>query len=50
MAVQWLGLSAFIAVGLGSIPSGGTKTHVSPTTKKRKKNVILYSYAFKIKI
>ena len=36
MAVQWLGLSAFIAVGLASIPSGGTKIHVSPATKNKK--------------
>ena len=50
MAVQWLGLSAFIAVGLGSLPSGGTKIHVSPATKKKKgKNLTLYSYTFKIK-
>lgn len=49
MAVQWLRLSAFIAVGLGSLPSAGTKIHVSPATKKKGKNLILYSYTFKIK-
>ena len=25
LVVQWLGLGAFTAVGLGSIPGGGTK-------------------------
>ena len=38
MAVQWLGLCAFTAEGLGSIPGQGTKI---PQAKKKEKKAPL---------
>ena len=44
LAVQWLGLHAFTAVGLSSIPGQGTKIlqaeHSKPKNKKQKKQKI----------
>ena len=39
LAVQWLGLHASTARGMGSIPGRGTKIlHATPRPKKKKKN------------
>ena len=46
MVVQWLGLHASTAGGVGSIPGGGAKVlftvKCSPTLKK-KKNIYIYN-------
>ena len=40
--VQWLGLSTFLAEGLGSIPGGGTK--IWQKKKKKKKSWATFVY------
>ena len=41
LAVQWLGLGTFTAVGLGSIPSQGTQVPQAAQYGKKNKNVVL---------
>ena len=51
MVVQWLGLHASTAGGVGSIPGGGAKVlftvKCSPTLKKK---IYIYIYIIKINI
>ena len=41
LAVQWLGLCAFTARGLGSIPGWGTKIPQAMQRSQKKKNIFL---------
>ena len=41
MAGQWLGLCAFTAKGLGSVPGQGTKIPQAAQPKKKRKKILL---------